>query len=300
MLGNLNIPNNQLSTQVFYSSSSATTQWQLWNKPMGCTFVYFMVIGGGGAGGSGAGRTGGGGGGGGGASSTITTGFFQSSLLPDILYIQVGIGGKTNGASGTLSYVSVLPNNIAINVLLTSGLSVASGGGSSSSASGGAGGNVGSVFTSTILSNLGVVETVVGQAGGAGGSSVQASSLVPQNIISGGAGGSGYSNIPTYFQGGSISSSGFVSTVIGGTSSVTTGGTGSNGYLSLIPTTNLSNRIPFISTGGAGGGSGGSRGGDGGNGSYGSGGGGGGAGAVTNGSGNGGKGGDGIVIIVCV
>ena len=46
MIDVFNTPNNTSKTQVFYTASSGTTiQWQIWNKPAGCSFVYFTVIG---------------------------------------------------------------------------------------------------------------------------------------------------------------------------------------------------------------------------------------------------------------
>ena len=75
-------------------------------------------------------------------------------------------------------------------------------------------------------------------------------------------------------------------------------GTGNN-FLTLIPTVNLSNSLPFFSSGGSGGGSG-NVGGSGANGNYGSGGGGAGNARTAVVNNFGGRGGDGIVIITCI
>ena len=95
----LNLPNKSLYHKVFYATTS--TNWQTWTKPSNINFVYMYVIGAGGAGGGG--RTGGnnsGGGGGGGASSSITVALYPAFLLPDTLYINVGVGsaGASAGA----------------------------------------------------------------------------------------------------------------------------------------------------------------------------------------------------------
>jgi len=314
MIAHFNTPNNILNTQIFYSTSSGSTnQWQVWNKPPNSTFVHITVIGGGGGGGAGLNGAGGTArtGAAGGGSSSITKGFFPSNYLPDTLFIQVGkggLGGNTSGSAGSdgnLSYVSVQPNTTSTNIILRSGTIVARGGGGGGPTGLKTGGAGGTVFTSSILSYLGVVDSEVGQKGSDASGNSNGTDISITNILTGGASGAGVdSNIGITgagFNGGDILSlSGFVNTILGGRPSPSTSSTGSTGntYLSTLPTTNLSNRVPFFSAGGSGGASG-VLGGPGGNASYGSGGGGGGTtGNATSPLINkGGDGGDGIVII---
>ena len=85
-----NLPDNAINNQVFYGNADIAN-WQTWQKPNNCKYIYIIAIGSGGGGGGGrksnSNTTAGGGGGGSGA---ITTGFFQAFVLPDVLYIQVG------------------------------------------------------------------------------------------------------------------------------------------------------------------------------------------------------------------
>jgi transketolase C-terminal domain/subunit len=134
-----NIPNNDEFNQVFYATSgtSSSSNWLIWSKPKKAKFIRIWMLGGGGGGGAGqsilaASRNGGGGGG----SSSISGGIFTANLLPDILYVWVGIGGKGaptgfigggGGSAGDASYVSIRPNTTTQNVVL-----YANGGGGSS------------------------------------------------------------------------------------------------------------------------------------------------------------------------
>lgn len=318
MIGHFNTPNDDSKTQVFYSSSSfgSTNQWQIWNKPQNCAFVHFTVIGGGGGGGAGLNGAGGTArtGGAGGGSSSITMGFFPCSVLPDRLYLKVGLGGSGSttsggqGNDGELSYISVEPNITSNNILLQSGDVTAKGGvggGPTGVKNGGAGGTV---FTPKMLTYLGLIESVFGQSGASASGNGNGNSLTITGLTTGGAAGAGVdTNIVVDgrgFKGGDIISlSGFVSTISGGLSTPSTNATGATGntYLSKIPATNLSVRVPFFSAGGSGGGSG-ILGGPGGDASYGSGGGGGGVtgNATPTVINKGGNGGDGLIIITCL
>ena len=306
MLDTFNLPDNSsnLRRQIFYNNTNTgTTVWQVWVKPNNAKFVHFVVIGAGGGGGGGLGggtgtsRRGGGGGG----SSSITTGLFSANQIPDTLYIQVGAGGtngvglttNSNGGSGKISYVSVLPDSgyTAVNILLQSGTVAATGG--ASGTNGGTAGVAGTVWTGGILSDLGLVAYYPGQNGGLGQTTPVPVSIGISGITTGGAAGAG-TNGGTFQTGGNITGSGFINTVSGG---IVSGGNASGGYMTSIPSIDSSARQAMLFTGGGGGASSdASSGGNGGNGAYGSGGGGGGAG-LTNLGGNGGKGGDGLVII---
>lgn len=306
-----NLPNNPLYHKIFYGNP--INSWQTWTKPDDAKFVYMYIIGAGGTGGGG--RTGGfnaGGGGGGGGSSSITVALYPAFLVPDTLYIRVGIGlsgstAGTGGGSGSLSYVTTYPNTSAIYVLGQSGNAVAGGGagGTNTGTGAGAGGTGGSAWTYAgyPLAALGLVSSTVGQTGGAGGGNIPASgvSITPIITITGGAGGGGVSAAATPLNGGDITGSGFLPTITGGT-----GGSGTvqvingrSGFMAFQPTTESYMSLPMMFTGGAGGGSNGNGiGGFGGNAAYGSGGGGGGA-SYNSTGGNGGSGGDGLVLITC-
>ena len=117
---------NDLTTQVpnVQTFNGAASTWQTWNKQDDATMIHILCIGGGAGGGSGrldssaTARYGGGGGGGG----AVTSIFFPAFLIPDTLYVQVGLGGAggaaqtvnaTNGNAGSnggTSYVSVYPS----------------------------------------------------------------------------------------------------------------------------------------------------------------------------------------------
>lgn len=312
MIDFTNLPNKSLYHKVFYGTATGTTtSWQIWTKPANVSFVYMYVVGAGGAGGGG--RTGlinSGGGGGGGASSSITTVLYPAFLLPDILYISVGAGrngaiANQGAASGALSYVSTQPNTSSIFILAQSGDVSAGGGGGGTGSVAGAAGTAGTIWTYTNypLTDLGMVTSVAGQNGAAGGSiSSSGVSITPTLTVTGGAGGGGVSAGGTTNNGGNINGSGFLPTILGGPlSTVTSGGNGNHGFTGIKPTTESYMNLPMMYTGGAGGGSAnpvGGNGGTGGNGSYGSGGGGGGASYRATG-GSGGSGGDGIVLITC-
>lgn len=284
------------------------------------------LIGGGGGGGSGRAHTTAGittTGGGGGGSSSITNGFFPANLLPDILYIQVGVGGaggggqttSTNGSpglSGTLSYVSIQPTTNSNSVLIASGNAAAGGGDGGLAASTPTvnGGTAGQAFSRTlgsstgILNYLGIINSSNGETGAqsAFGTPTASNNVSLSFPISAGAGGAGTTT--AQFAGGNILSLGIIPQISGG---IGGGGNGNNGFSNLVPSLNSSIQFPFFFTGGAGGGStinasSSTVGGDGGNGSYGSGGGGGGAVVKTASprlSGAGGRGGDGLIIINC-
>ena len=296
MIDYFNNPINELNTQIFYTNSSgitSTSEWQIWQKPKNCKFVYFMVIGGGSGGGGGAsglaGTTRNGGGGGG--SSAVTKGLFPANLLPDILYVFVGKGGNggaaaTSGETGSLSYVSSQPNKELSNLLLVNGTGVPTGGFITG------GGSPGSAFNqfSAILSFYGVIGSNGGNQGGNPGSSTGATETQDMCITGGGAPGAGV--VSTSNPGGSIAQGLFTPTINGGSAGRNSG---FSGVFSQFPSINSMSKSPLYFTGGSGGGSNnGGVGGDGGNGSYGSGGGGGGAGTT---GGSGGSGGNGLVII---
>lgn len=305
MIDYSNIPSIS-NHQTFFALGS--TSWQNWQKPRNCQFVYMTAIGGGGGGGSCSDVLGTSAGGGGGGSSSITTILIPSILLPDTLYIQVGLGGAGGssnnvGSSGGLSTISILPNTTSTNVIIRSGTVAAAGGVNGTTTLGsGTGGAGGTVFTtaSGLLSSLGSFSSTAGDSGGNGGYGANGSTKTAMAVmpLCGGGGGAGKVT-GTDFAGGSILAGGVLGRVAGGNAGVAASN-GNDGVLTIRP--NLlaysSTEFPFATTGGSGAGANqnGTGGGNGGNGSIGSG--GGGAGALVGGTGRvGGNGGNGIVFI---
>ena len=95
--------NQNSNVQTFTNAGT----WVTWQKPRGAKYVNILCIGAGGGGGGGfqvasGTKTGGAGGGGAG----LVRAQFQASILPDIMYVQTGIGGAggvggaTGGAAG--------------------------------------------------------------------------------------------------------------------------------------------------------------------------------------------------------
>ena len=287
MLDLSHIPNSQQDIQIFYANGSA---WQTWRKPKKCSYVYIMCIGGAG-----------GGAGGfvnsvyspGGASAGISRALYNTQQIPDILYIQVGLGGQGGvsvnpGSAGTRSWVSLQPSSAVAQILIQ--------GSGGSAAAGGTNTGLNSPGESNIT-QIGVTFLTLSNFIGTQGVTSVASASVPtppnitpftSQIVTQGGGGGGVG--PT--SGASILSTTISPLISGGLSSGSgNGGDGANGITSYKP---------FYSLGGSGGGNSqsGGNGGKGGDGGIGSGGGGGGGGASGFIGGTGGKGGDGLVIII--
>lgn len=285
MLDVNNIP-SQFSGDVRVFNRNA-----IWVKPNNCTMAYILTIGAGGGGGGGGvsiSTSAGGGGGGGGA---ITNIIIPLSLLPDVLYLTVTVGG-TGGVSGGSGNNSGFPTvTISGNATAPQDYIVSPGGGSGGGNTSGAAGSAGTVSTAASASfqHLGCFSAYAGVAGVAQNTNIIALASSP---VSGGAGGgsqtvSGSVDNP----GGNITGAGIYPTISGGAGS-TVGNASPGGSALQYIFNNL------ISAGGSGGG--GSvlgTGGAGGNGGIGCGGGGGGAGTVA--GGNGGVGGPGMAIIAC-
>jgi hypothetical protein len=283
--------------QIFYPTIGGLNL-QVWNKPRGYDFVYMFVMGSGGGGGGGQSgtsitRSGGGGGG----ASGLMIGIFPISVLPDILYVSVGLGGKggtsnSNGSGGTISFVSVSssPTPTIGELLMRSG-NVAPGGGQTN----GTGGSAGSTATQaqTLLSYSGIIRIQAPVAGGSGGVGTSANFIQTIGCLGQGAGGGGSNASNNDNNGGEVQLLMVFPNIPGG--NIATPYDGIDGWTSQI-SKNISFSSIFQNSGGSGGaGIGLGTGGKGGNGGLGSGGGGGGAGLI---GGAGGNGGDGVVIIV--
>jgi hypothetical protein len=261
-----------------YMGGMATTEWHTWNNPRNeynNAIILAAGAGGGAGGGYGFGYSGSGGGSGG-----FGHIYCPLSLLPDTLYIQVGLGGSaglggSNGTSGNTTYVSIYPNSANTNLLMScSGGGFGYGGFIANLA--GAGGVV------TIYNTLGIAQGYTGTSGSIGKApGVVISSILPTtgNPIYGGAGGG--NNVAG---GGMTSVSSLYPSVTGGA----IGQNGSDGFVIWKP---------FTVFGGCGGG--GSANANGGSGIMGSGGGGGGCSNSDGNVSNGGSGGNGFVIIIC-
>jgi hypothetical protein len=296
----LNLPTTD-KTQVFYGTNPVTgtvnEPSQIWTKPRGCKFVFIFGLGGGGGGGAGQGnvagtlRAGGGGGGSGAQFSLILPSF----MIPDCLYLRVGIGGVGgtigNGTSGTRTIVSFTPFFSNAQYATTSLIIMAGAGVFGQVVTGGIPGQI----TLYWASDFRLSHQIPGQTGRAGGNGVAGTSVVLQYNGSSGAGGGGVSIGNVGFNGGSIVGNGFVPTRQGGTLANMNGESGLNLF---NPSSLLTNKYPLFFIGGAGGfGNPNGIGGRGGDAiGYGTGGGGGGAGLT---GGAGGNGGDGLVIITC-
>ena len=303
MLDTFNINDGSTKISVFYGTHANSLQ--TWQKPHNAKFVHFFVMGSGSGGGGGA--SGGSGtarrGGGSGASGGHVIALFNTSQVPDTLFIEVGTGGAggnggtspTAGAAGSLSYVMIYPDTgfTATNVLLQSGNAAATGAAAGSTT--GAAGVAGTVWngTGSILWQMSLSISYAGINGVLGQTTAPPTNTTISGITTGGGAGAG-TNGATPQNGGSIIGNGNVPTISGGT---TVAVDGSGGYMSSVPNSVGTTYQQMIFTGGAGGASSNlGSGGIGADGTFGSGGGGGGAG-ITSSGGRGGRGGDGLVII---
>lgn len=296
------------------NGTSATLQWQVWNKPRNCIFVFMVLIGGGGGGGGGCGKTaagaaGGGGGSGGSAATSIY--LIPSIFVPDTLFINVGAGGNggAGGVSGAgtaggtvvaagLTRVALRPANTQpYNLYGISGAAAAGGGGGGTSAAVGGAGSGGTLATNLLagLGNLGFYQFRSGQIGVAGGAVAGANGT---NVTAGSSvcilpGTSGAGSTAAAFVGGLYSA--IANTFL--TPAVTTVGAG-NGSM-FTASSGFRKNPYYYFFGGHGGGSSntlGTPGGAGGNGVV-PGAGGGGGGAGTTQGGRGGDGGPGLCVI---
>lgn len=303
------VPSNfKGDVQIFHSNNSSTINHQQWIKPRGTNMTYILSIGGGGGGGGGHTKTSGtnGGGGGGGACSGIGNLIIPSFLLPDRLYVQVGVGGlggaaTVNGGAGTNSYIMFSPLTFtAANTLLSSNTNAPGGGTAGTLGAVGAAGTAPSAATNTVEGTIGQFSSVLGLAGTAGGLvtggngvDITAWGTLP---LTPGAGGGGCNT--TNFNGGNITATAATDFVFLNfpttTGGVALGGTGGTTDAN-IGGAGVSLMTPFFQSGGAGGGTNAAGiAGDGGRGGIGCGGGGGGAGTT---GGRGGNGGNGFVAI---
>lgn len=299
MIDYQNLPSN---AQVdWFMQPTAGNEVHTWTKPAGCNFVYMIAVGAGGGGGAGRSKASGsvGGGGAGGASGAITRLIVPAFLIPDTLYLNIGVGKP-----GTI----ILQAPVASNPTIISAYRVSSvteyilyanggNGGGGGAAGGSATGPVGPTpsITNNTLGTIGIWKGEIGVSG-SNGSNSTTGGVGPSNtfnyFLTGGAGGG--AALSTDFAGGNITSAykqvSGVNVVNGGpaiANAVAGQNNGGDGFFTPKR---------FASYGGAGGGaSANGVGGNGGNGGPGCGGGGGGSG-ITGGAG--GRGGDGFALII--
>jgi len=292
MNGFQDLPSQQQQRFWVYTGNAGSA-FQTWIKPPGISFIHIITIGAGGGGRgasifqSGVAVRGGSGGG----SGAMTSAFLPAYLVPDTLYISVGVGGIGGAASTTTSanaaangtgntFVSFVPGGITftpVYCLAPVGL----GGGAV------AGGTAGAAIASSTFpaAQIGLRNTISGQGGAVGGVPTPAS-ITAAYRITGGGGGGGQSAANAVASGTSIGTAGDWGPI-----TISSSPAGENGG-------RIEDLIDFISAGGTGASSSttisGSNGGWGGFGS------GGGGGSIGPGRGGaGGNGGNGLVIITC-
>jgi len=199
------------------SAIAGGQQWQTWRKPRGCKLLYILAVGGGASGGCGtntATTSGGGGGGGSGAQASL---MIPAMFVPDVLYVQCGMGGRqpatlvsgAAGVTGTQTTISIEPFNTFVSneIILFAG-NGQGGTAATTTAAGGAGAGAAiPAISGQPLAGRGIYTFLAGQAGVVGGSSsAQAATglTVPTTglMVTGGGGGGGKS--ATVFGTGSV------------------------------------------------------------------------------------------------
>ena len=218
----------------------------------------------------------------------MTNTFLPAYLIPDTLYVNVGIGGaggasttsstvRNIGTAGTATYVSFYP-------VQSSGYTICFANGGSVGSSAGTGGTAATVASSTTLPNsqFGLRTYLTAQGGSGGSTGGAASNLTAGYRITGGIGAWGAGNTgPNFFPAAEFSLVTYTPT-----DATQPGGGGFNDLVKFIFTTGLPARSSTVASAQNSGNSGYGCGGPGG------------AGGNPN-SGAGGNGGDGLVIITC-
>lgn len=199
--------------QQFNATSTVTLrQWKTWQKPRGVKWVYIIGVGGGGGGSTG-GRGGSvtGAGGGGGSSGGQSNLLIPASCIPDVLYIQCGIGGAgstTTGATGVAgnnglpTYVAIepgtqTPQNTAL--LFANG----GGGGGAEVTTGSPGGTAAAatIIVNMSLAGRGIYTLLDGHTGGIGAQRIGGTNPLAfptgGTIVMGGAGGGAGGSTPS-------------------------------------------------------------------------------------------------------
>jgi hypothetical protein len=248
------LSNPNIDVQTFIGQSQTTAgatsgEWKTWRKPRGARFVYMIAVGGGSSGGcalnSGT-TSGGGAGGGSGAQSTL---MIPAMFLPDVLYIQAGLGGSQPatlvsaavGVAGTITYVALEPwNTLAAQLTVLFANAGAVTATAATITAGGVQGTAAAIATivNMPLAGRGAYQFFAGQSGTAGGTSTSAgvSQTYPTTglMVMGGVGGGGSSTSGQ--AGGAITLAGFgdnFPAIAGGVQAITStpAGSGSSGNM---------------------------------------------------------------------
>lgn len=219
------------------SGTLGGNSWQVWNKPRGCKMVAAMCVGGGGGGGGGCtntsnfGTTWNASGGPGGGAGGMCLGMWPAFLIPDVLYINVGFGGRggangffsatdgmagQTGSAGWPTRISVLPTTATVEVNLLMAKGGSAGGGASGSAQTLAGAGGAATSSDCPLGQIGLFQRNIMSSGSLGGGTLAPGatlSLLTFPIL-GGTGAGASRNGPTILNGGSISGSQGLSTAV--------------------------------------------------------------------------------------
>ena len=213
MIDLLHIINNpDYDTQYFLGTTGNTAagsyqDYQTWKKPANCTWVYMLCVGGGASGATSlVGTAVGCYGGMGGATAQETTLIIPAMFLPDILYVQCGMGAIPNTyfsstvgsltMAGLPSYVSIEPSTVQSNNTIV----IYSGGGPASlTVSNTTAGGTGPAATnsSIALMNLAgrgqfiTIPNIIGAAGANGAASSTGGLIQVGGMGGAGIGGSG-------------------------------------------------------------------------------------------------------------
>jgi hypothetical protein len=297
MIGNFDLPDTDQQRVWIYSNRTAP--FITWNKPPGINFVQIIAIGAGGGGGGGRanddsnlvyGAVGG-------SNGAYTVCFYPASLLPDIIYIQLGLGGAGgtgtgigvtggNGSAGGVTYVTWYPSIAASSYALLAALGGNGGSGGATVGRAGATNAAAIASTSIPISQIGNRVFLGGIA--STGNTLPADITANYRTTPGTTGGRWGAGAGTFAAAGITYPAGdyVLQPVPGGGNNTGRSGTSLVSFDDLIFTGGTGGSVNR--TGDAG---------DGGNGGPGCGGGGGAAGNVI--GSNGGRGGDGLVIITC-
>lgn len=188
--------NSNADVKIFYPASVALgNKSQSWNKPVGVSHIYIMLIG---AGGAGDGSTGGG-------SGAVTVWYGAAQNIPDILWLSVSPTGATYIYPFGTTSTALLSANAASTII------------------------GGTAMTANQFSNMGFFQSVAGQNGNAGGIAASATTF----LTGGGNGGGVTGNYGYRYTGAGYGFLQLQPVIVGlgntGNSSANTAGTGCGG-----------------------------------------------------------------------
>jgi len=174
----INYPTPQGANVQIFREGGTTSDWV---KPQGASFVWFTLIGAGGGGGGADGTSAGAGAG----SGAVTNCMVPAFLIPDVLQVNVGLGGKGgalgggNGFSGSASTVVYQQKDNSGYTLLNAN------GGVRGTGSSGVAGTGGAADSSNYFSCIGFFQSIAGQ----NGTSATAQTASATTFLGGGSAG---------------------------------------------------------------------------------------------------------------